>query len=141
MRLRLLVAVALAFPACSGRGTLSGHVQLFAVQPVQPAFADLKKAFESHHPKVIVDGEFAAMRTLTQQVLHSAPGDVLVSSDEASVAALREQHLVLGASRTVARGYPGAVLASTAHRALARAFLDFLASTESHRILVRHGLR
>jgi molybdate transport system substrate-binding protein len=94
-----VLAVGLALSACasgeadaptSGDGVpaLAGELRVLAAASLTEAFTELGRRFEADHPGLDVTFTFAASSALARQVNDGAPADVLVTADEASMAAV-----------------------------------------------------
>jgi molybdate transport system substrate-binding protein len=87
----LLAALALAGcggdePAADASGELSGTLTVLAAASLTESFETLAEEFESRHPGTGVELAFDSSATLAEQVTQGAPGDVLATADERTMA-------------------------------------------------------
>lgn len=110
----LLLAVAAGFlTACGtsgGTGTasptptpLSGTVSVFAAASLTDSFKALGTAFQTAHPGVTVQFNFAGTPTLVTQVEQGASADVFASADTTNMAKLNTDGFTTGTPQVFAR--------------------------------------
>ena len=90
-------------PAQAAAGTGSGTVTVCAATSLTTAFQAVAHAFESNHPNVVVQLNFAGSSTLVQQIQQGAPADVFASADEANMQKLVEAGALAGAAQQFSR--------------------------------------
>lgn len=91
MRPTSLVAAALLLPAATLAGCTSGDdgdttLTVLAASSLTDTFTELADLFEAEHPGVDVKLSFGSSTTLAEQVTQGAPGDVLATADQQSMA-------------------------------------------------------
>lgn len=85
------------------RGSIApGSVTVFAAASLIDAFTELGAAFESAHPGVIVDFNFASSSDLAIQIIEGAPADVFASADPTNLDKVRDSSVSLGEPRIFA---------------------------------------
>jgi molybdate transport system substrate-binding protein len=87
----IAVLAAVTAGGCGGAGRTGGsaapqQVVVLAAASLTDAFPALGKAFTASHPGIRVTFQFAASSVLAQQVADGAPGDVLATADEETMA-------------------------------------------------------
>ncbi|MDP8936782.1 MAG: molybdate ABC transporter substrate-binding protein [Actinomycetota bacterium] len=92
--LAVVAVLALAGAAC-GVADPPGTLRVLAAASLTEAFDELARTFEARHPDVTVALSSGASSALARQVVDGAPGDVLATADEATMA------LVVAAGRVV----------------------------------------
>jgi molybdate transport system substrate-binding protein len=91
----VLAAVLLAVAgACGGGETSTTSLTVLAASSLSEALDSIVPAFEATHGDVEVRTSVAGSSALAAQVEAGAPGDVFVSADERTMAALEERGLV-----------------------------------------------
>lgn len=81
------VALALAVVAAAcGAGDPPATLRVLAAASLTEAFGELGRTFEAIHPDTRLALTFAASSTLVRQVVERAPGDVLATADESTMA-------------------------------------------------------
>jgi molybdate transport system substrate-binding protein len=116
----LAAAVALSLTACAGTGggtgggrdfgstgtsssttpapTLGGTITVFAAASLTATFTELAGDFETEHPGVTVQLNFAGSSDLVTQITEGAPADVFASADEKNMAKLTAAGLIAEAA-------------------------------------------
>jgi molybdate transport system substrate-binding protein len=90
----LAIGVGAAAVSC-GTGTKSGSsITVHAASSLTEVFSAIGKRFEAKYPGTKVSFDFGASSALVRQVLDGAPGDVIATADEATMAKLVTQGLV-----------------------------------------------
>jgi molybdate transport system substrate-binding protein len=97
----VLVAI-VALTACGdsddGSGAASraptAKLRISAASSLTEAFTDLAQQFETDHPDVDVQLNFAASSALVEQVRQGAPADVVATADEQTISGLVEEGLI-----------------------------------------------
>ncbi|MFE7629316.1 molybdate ABC transporter substrate-binding protein, partial [Kocuria sp. NPDC057446] len=93
----LLAALGVGATGCGDGGGAPGTVlDVHAAASLRDAFTELAGQFEAQHPEVEVSLSFAGSSTLVQQLAEGAPGDVLATADERSMAGAVAAGLVAG---------------------------------------------
>ncbi|HVS07168.1 MAG TPA: molybdate ABC transporter substrate-binding protein [Candidatus Dormibacteraeota bacterium] len=115
MRKRVLLCVIAAsfLAACGssgGAGTssptptpLSGTISVFAAASLTESFKALGTAFQTAHPGVIVQFNFAGSPTLVTQIEQGAPADVFASADTTNMDKLKTDGFTTGTPQVFAR--------------------------------------
>lgn len=78
-------------------------VNVFAAASLSGAFQAIGNAFESAHPGLKVELNFAGSSMLVQQIRQGAPADVFASADEANMNRLVERGGIVGVPQLFAR--------------------------------------
>lgn len=92
----LAVGLALAATGCGGTGGSGTTLTVLAASSLTGTFTDLAAEFEGEHPGVHVKLVFDSSATLAQRAIDGAPGDVLATADERTMAAARDADGVRG---------------------------------------------
>jgi molybdate transport system substrate-binding protein len=84
---RRLAALVLLLPlAACGGGDEDRTITVLAAASLTETFTELAERFEDEHPGVDVELVFGSSTTLAEQAVDGAPGDVLATADETSMA-------------------------------------------------------
>ena len=84
---RHLTALVLVLPlAACGGGDEDQTITVLAAASLTGTFTELAEVFEDEHPGVDVELVFGSSTSLAEQAVDGAPGDVLATADEASMA-------------------------------------------------------
>jgi molybdate transport system substrate-binding protein len=92
-------------PAASGSGSedeLSGTLTVLAAASLTESFEALADEFEARHEGVTVELAFDSSATLAEQVNQGAPGDVLATADERTMAVVTDAGNSAGDPRVLA---------------------------------------
>lgn len=85
--MRRLAALVLLLPlAACGGGDEDRTITVLAAASLTETFTELAERFEDEHPGVEVELVFGSSTTLAEQAVDGAPGDVLATADETSMA-------------------------------------------------------
>ena len=120
-RALLFVIAASLLAACGtsgGTGTasptptpLSGTISVFAAASLTDSFKALGMAFQTAHPGVTVQFNFAGSPTLVTQIEQGAPADVFASADTTNMDKLKTDGFTTGTSQVFARNQLEIVIA------------------------------
>jgi molybdate transport system substrate-binding protein len=85
---KVLLAVLLLLPlaGCGGRDDADPRLTVLAAASLTEAFSELADEFEAAHTGVDVELSFGSSTELAETVADQAPGDVLATADQASMA-------------------------------------------------------
>ncbi len=84
-RIAGLLVAGLALPLASCADP-PGTLRVLAAASLTEAFGELARTFEARHSDVALTFSFAASSALARQVVEGAPGDVLATADQATMA-------------------------------------------------------
>jgi molybdate transport system substrate-binding protein len=95
-RTAVLAIALLVFPltSCGGDDNEGSRLTVLAASSLTEVFTDLGTTFEEEHDEVEVRFSFASSTTLADQAGQGAPGDVLATADEASMAIAADADVV-----------------------------------------------
>ncbi len=104
MRLRLIAAAVAALcaacgstaPAAATPSALSGSITVFAAASLSDPFKALSSAFQTAHPRVTVQFNFAGTPTLVTQIEQGAQADVFASADTTNMDKLKGDGFTVG---------------------------------------------
>jgi len=104
MRLRLIAATVAALcaacgstaPAAATPSALSGSITVFAAASLSDSFKALSSAFQTAHPRVTVQFNFAGTPTLVTQIEQGAQADVFASADTTNMDKLKGDGFTVG---------------------------------------------
>jgi molybdate transport system substrate-binding protein len=100
----LLLAVLMAgtLAACTGSGSGSSTLTVFAAASLKGSFTKIAERFEGENPGTTVTLSFAGSADLAAQVSQGAPADVFASADAGTMEKVQEAGLVDGEPRVLA---------------------------------------
>lgn len=101
-----LVILAGALSACGSAASApeeAPNIRVFAAASLTDVFGQLGEDFESSHPGMSVEFNFAGSSGLAQQILAGAPADVFASASPAPMAQVTDEGMGAGTPRTFVR--------------------------------------
>lgn len=111
-RVSLLIVAAALLAACGKSGgaaaaspsaaSLTGTIAVFAAASLTDAFKSLGASFQTAHPGVTVQFNFAGTPTLVTQIEQGAPADVFASADTTNMAKLTAEGFTTGTPQVFA---------------------------------------
>lgn len=100
--LALLVALATLVPL-PAHAAAQAHLRVFAATSLTDAFGEIARTFESRHPDVDVQLNFAGSQQLVAQLEQGAGADVFASADDRWMGYARDHGLLSGAPASFTR--------------------------------------
>ncbi len=104
--LSLVVACDGPTPADSEDGGVSGTLSVFAAASLTDVFGEIGEAFESEHPDVDIEFNFAGSSALATQIEEGAPADVFASANLEQMQRLVDGDLIAGEGQVFVRNLP-----------------------------------
>lgn len=89
-------------PAQATDGDLAGELTVFAAASLHVVFEDIAELFTAEHPAAEVAFSFAGSSDLVAQLDAGAPGDVLATADESTMATAVDSGVIDGAPQVFA---------------------------------------
>jgi molybdate transport system substrate-binding protein len=105
------VVLASSLVSCGNSPKSTSTITVHAASSLTEVFTALGTSFESTHPGTKVSFDFGASSALVRQVLDGAPGDVIATADEPTMAKLVAPGALAGAPAIFARNQLAIVVA------------------------------
>jgi molybdate transport system substrate-binding protein len=101
--LAMAVVLGTSAVSCGNSGKAGSSITVHAASSLTEVFLAMGKKFESAHSGTKVSFDFGASSSLVRQVLDGAPGDVLATADEATMAKVAAAGKLNGTSTVFAQ--------------------------------------